>query len=59
MELVVTIADYLLGIQDPSGAWLADRPAHTKFDQTVEIAIWLREISAELFALQEGGINQG
>ena len=54
IELAVAIADYLLGIQDPSGAWLADQPAHTKFDQTAEIAIWLREISAELFTLQQG-----
>jgi hypothetical protein len=48
-ELAVTIADHLLGIQDPSGAWLADQPAHTTFDQTAEIAIWLREISVERF----------
>lgn len=47
-ELAVSIADYLLGIQDPGGAWLADQPAHTTFDQTAEIAIWLQEISAEL-----------
>ncbi len=47
-ELAVTIADYLLGIQDLSGVWLAGRPAHTTFDQTAEIAIWLQEISAEL-----------
>lgn len=49
-DLAVTIADHLLGIQDPSGAWLADQPAHTTFDQTAEIAIWLQEISAELQA---------
>jgi hypothetical protein len=47
-ELAVTIADHLLDIQDPSGVWLADQPAHTMFDQTAEIAIWLREISTEL-----------
>ena len=35
-------------VQDPSGAWLTDQPAHTMFDQTAEIAIWLKEISAEL-----------
>jgi hypothetical protein len=45
-ELAATIADYLLEIQDPSGAWLPDQPAHTTFDQTAEIAIWLREISS-------------
>lgn len=44
-ELTASIADYLLDIQDPRGAWLIDQPAHTTFDQTAEIAIWLREIS--------------
>ncbi|MGH3857844.1 MAG: hypothetical protein ACRDR6_31025 [Pseudonocardiaceae bacterium] len=48
-ELAVTIADHLLAIQDPSGTWLADQPAHTTFDQTSEIAIWLQEISVERF----------
>lgn len=38
-ELAVTIADHLLAIQDSSGAWLVDQPAHTTFDQTVEISI--------------------
>lgn len=51
-ELATTIADHLLDIQDPSGAWLIDQPAHTTFDQTAEISIWLQEISAELFALK-------
>lgn len=46
--LSVSITDHLLDIQDPSGAWLVDQPAHTTFDQTAEIAIWLQEISAEL-----------
>lgn len=40
------IADYLLGIQDESGAWLKEEPAHTAYDQTAEIAIWLREIAS-------------
>jgi hypothetical protein len=44
-ELAASIADHLLEIQDPSGAWLVDQPPHTTFDQTAEIAIWLREIS--------------
>jgi hypothetical protein len=51
-ELAIAIADYLLAVQDPSGAWLIDQPAHTTFDQTAEISIWLQEISAELFAVQ-------
>jgi hypothetical protein len=46
-ELSATIADHLLDIQDPGGSWLPGEPAHTRFDQTAEIAIWLREISAE------------
>jgi hypothetical protein len=50
-ELAVAIADYLLEIQDPSGAWLVDQPTHTTFDQTAEISIWLQEISGELFTL--------
>jgi len=48
VELATAIADHLLEIQDPSGAWLTDQPPHTTFDQTAEIAIWLKEISAEL-----------
>lgn len=48
LELATDIADYLLSIQESSGAWLTDQPAHTSFDQTAEIAIWLKEISAEL-----------
>ena len=41
------IVDYLLGIQDVSGVWLKNEPAHTSFDQTAEIAIWLKEICSE------------
>lgn len=48
VELSTDIADYLLSIQEPDGAWLTEQPAHIYFDQTAEIAIWLREISAEL-----------
>ena len=29
VELATAIADHLLEIQDPSGAWLTDQPAHT------------------------------
>jgi len=46
-EFSQSIADYLIGIQDASGAWMIDQPAHTSYDQTAEIAIWLREIVAE------------
>ena len=53
VELSISIVEYLLSIQDPSGAWLKDQPASTSFDQTAEIAIWLREISAELGGLEQ------
>lgn len=42
-----SIVEYLLSLQDMSGAWLKDQPAHTSFDQTAEIAIWLKEIGSE------------
>ncbi len=48
IDFCQSIVDYLLSIQDTSGAWLKDEPPHVSFDQTAEIAIWLREISAEL-----------
>lgn len=47
-DLSTSIADYLVSIQDAEGCWLKDEPPHTSFDQTAEIAIWLKEISAEL-----------
>ncbi len=43
-----SIADYLLSIQHGEGFWLKDEPEHTLFDQTAEIAIWLKEISKKL-----------
>ena len=55
-EFSRSIADYLLSIQDASGAWLKDEPAHTAYDQTAEIAIWLRELGS-LIAGQDGGIG--
>ena len=48
IDFCQSIVDYLLSIQNTSGAWLKDEPPHVSFDQTAEIAIWLREISAEL-----------
>lgn len=47
-DLSISIADYLLSSQDTSGAWLVDQPVHVSYDQTAEISIWMREISAEL-----------
>lgn len=47
-ELSMSIANYLVSIQDQNGGWLQDQPASTCFDQTAEIAIWLREICSEL-----------
>ncbi|MCU0535303.1 MAG: hypothetical protein MUD14_15555 [Hydrococcus sp. Prado102] len=51
IDLAKSIVDYLFNIQDPSGAWLIDEPLHVSFDQTAEIAIWLREISTELIGI--------
>lgn len=50
-DIAKSIVNYLLSIQDVSGAWLKNEPAHTCFDQTAEIAIWLREISSEFIGL--------
>ncbi|MDJ0680550.1 MAG: hypothetical protein QNJ18_11880 [Xenococcaceae cyanobacterium MO_167.B52] len=50
IDFATSILDYFLNIQDTSGAWLKDEPPHVSFDQTAEIAIWLREVSAELIA---------
>jgi hypothetical protein len=47
-KLATDITDHLVGGQDVGGAWLAGEAAHTKYDQTAEVAIWLYEISAEL-----------
>ena len=43
-----SIVEYLLSIQDGSGGWLQDQPPDISFDQTAEIAIWLREIGSEI-----------
>ena len=48
LDFSVSIADYLLTLQDQNGSWLMNEPSHTSFDQTAEIAIWLLEISSEL-----------
>ena len=47
-ELAMDIADYLVATQNQDGRWLTDQPAYTFFDQTAEIAIWMKEISSEL-----------
>lgn len=47
-ELAESIADSLLSHQEADGSWWPAQPAPTSFDQTAEIAIWLREITAEL-----------
>ena len=46
-ELARNIADYLAQTQSQDGRWLQDEPASTFFDQTAEIAIWMREICSE------------
>jgi hypothetical protein len=53
-EFSQSIADYLTGIQDASGAWMIDQPAHTSYDQTAEIAIWLREIASAFSGFGSG-----
>lgn len=47
-DFSTSIADYLLSIQDAEGCFLKEEQAHSSFDQTAEIAIWLKEISVEL-----------
>ena len=46
-DLAKSIADHLVQTQNPDGRWLPDEPAYTYFDQTAEIAIWMREICGE------------
>ena len=46
-DLARSIADFLVQTQSPDGRWLPDEPAYTFFDQTAEIAIWMREICHE------------
>ena len=46
--LAKDITNYLVTTQSPDGRWLTDQPAYTYFDQTAEIAIWMKEISNEL-----------
>jgi hypothetical protein len=58
-DLATDITDYLLNIQDTKGGWLQEQPAHTSFDQTAEIAIWLREIAAELSTEKGEGTRRG
>ena len=57
MELVVIIADHLLGIQAPSGAWLVDQPAHTTFDQPPKLQFGAGDQRRTL-TLQQSGIDQ-
>ena len=51
LELAKSIADYLVQTQSPDGRWLPDQPAYTFFDQTAEIAIWMREIHGTIETL--------
>lgn len=48
LDLAKSIVGHLLDTQDPGGMWLPEEPPLVSYDQTAEIAIWLREISAEL-----------
>jgi hypothetical protein len=46
--LAVDIADHLAAAQSSDGTWLDDEKPHTRTDQSVEVAIWLLEITALL-----------
>ncbi len=45
------IADYLVSIQQPNGQFLPELGVFSSYDQTSEIALWLRYIHAELAGL--------
>ena len=47
-QLARDIANHLVSIQQPNGQFLPELGAFTSFDQTAEIALWLRYIHAEL-----------
>lgn len=47
-DLALAIARNLLRTQHESGAWVPTEPPVVSFDQTAEVAIWLREIAGEL-----------
>ena len=48
--MALRIADYLLSLQQPSGSFIADDQSMDSYDQTAELALWLREIHHELLA---------
>jgi hypothetical protein len=45
--LSAEIAKQLIAAQDRDGNWMGDQPAHTRLDQSAEVAIWLLEIAAQ------------
>jgi hypothetical protein len=45
-RLAAEISERLIAAQDPDGVWMADQPAHTRMDQSAEVATWLLEIAA-------------
>ena len=47
-ELSFAIACHLLDSQGADGLWLPEEPPLVSLDQTAEVALWLREIAAEL-----------
>ena len=47
-QLARDIANHLVSIQQPNGQFLPELGDFTSFDQTAEIALWLRYIHAEL-----------
>jgi hypothetical protein len=48
LSLCKGITEYLIKIQDNEGIWLKDTNAIDSLDQSIENAIWLREIAVNL-----------
>jgi len=51
INVAIKIGDWLVEDQGSDGTWASDSDASTKFDATIENAIWLREIVSELSTL--------
>jgi len=51
-RLARRIGDFLASLQQPNGSFFADATSLDAFDQTAELALWLREIHDELAELQ-------
>lgn len=47
-ELALTIGRGMLERQSEAGTWLDEGPEHTRFEQSAEVALWLRKIATLL-----------